>query len=331
MTHHLHPFAQIIRILGRGKKGVRDLTEEEAYGAFSQVLKEEVEPEQLGAFLMLLRVKEETPEELAGFVRAAREHLDIRTPPSSTVQLDWSSYAGKRRHLPWYVLSALLLAEKGIHVFMHGIYGSKDNRVYTRDALAALGLAPATSLTQASAQIQTDHFAFVELQNVHPKLATLMDLRQLLGLRSPVHSLCRLLNPLAAPYMIQGIFHPGYQARHQQAAVLLQQPHLCVIKGESGEAERNPDNDCEALTVHHGKANSERWPALYAQRHLKDSTLDCTRLRRVWQGKEEDEYGHAAITATTALVLKLLGQAETQNVALAQAQTWWAERSKDRF
>lgn len=327
---HLHPFAQTIRTLGRGKKGTKDLTEEEAYVAFSLVLKEEVEPEQLGAFLMLLRVKEETPHELAGFVRAAREHLTI--PPSSpAIQLDWSSYAGKRRHLPWYVLSALLLAESGIPILMHGIKGIKDNRAYARDALVALGLKPVNSLAQTTAEIKTNHFAFIELQNLHPKLAKLINLRQLLGLRSPVHSLCRLINPLTAPYMIQGIFHPGYQVRHQEAAILLQQPHLCVIKGDGGEAERNPDNDCEALTIHNGKACSEIWPALYTRRHLKDKTMDCTRLRTVWQGKEEDEYGYAAIVSTAALVLKLLGQAETQKSAIEQAQTLWSERPKDKF
>jgi len=328
--NHLHPFAQTIRTLGRGKKGTKDLTEEEAYTAFSLVLKEEVEPEQLGAFLMLLRVKEETPNELAGFVRAAREHLTLPTN-TPAIQLDWSSYAGKRRHLPWYVLSALLLAENGIPIFMHGIKGIKDNRAYARDALTALGLSPADSLAQATAQIQMDNFSFIELQNLHPKLAKLINLRQLLGLRSPVHSLCRLLNPFAAPYMIQGIFHPGYQARHQEAALLLRQPHLCVIKGDGGEAERNPDNDCEALTIHSGKASSEIWPALYTQRHLKDKTMDCTRLRSVWQGKEEDEYGYAAITSTAALVLKLLGHAETQKSAIEQAQTLWAARPKDKF
>ncbi|VAW84970.1 Anthranilate phosphoribosyltransferase like [hydrothermal vent metagenome] len=327
---NLHPFAQTIRTLGRGKKGTKDLTEEEAYTAFSLVLKEEVEPEQLGAFLMLLRVKEETPGELAGFVRAAREYL-ILPANAPAIQLDWSSYAGKRRHLPWYVLSALLLAENGIYILMHGIKGIKDNRAYTRDALAALGLTPANSLTQATAQIQANHFAFIELQNLHPKLAKLISLRQLLGLRSPVHSLCRLLNPFSAPHMIQGIFHPGYQVRHQEAALLLQQPHLCVIKGDGGEAERNPDNDCEVLSIRNNKACSEVWPALYAQRHLKDKTMDCTRLRTAWQGKEEDEYGRAAIISTAALVLKLLGQAETQNSALEQAQTLWAERPKDKF
>jgi anthranilate phosphoribosyltransferase len=73
-THHEqtpspeHPFAEYIRILGKGKKGSRPLTQDEAYHAMKMILAEEVLPIQLGAFLMLMRVKEETPEELAGFL-----------------------------------------------------------------------------------------------------------------------------------------------------------------------------------------------------------------------------------------------------------------------
>ncbi|TXL01487.1 glycosyl transferase, partial [Methylococcaceae bacterium HT1] len=109
-----HPFAEFIRILGKGKKGSRPLTQDEAYHAMRMILAGEVEEIQLGAFLMLMRVKEETPEELAGFVLAVRETL----PRISTdiADLDWSAYAGKRRHLPWYILSSLLLAENGIKV-----------------------------------------------------------------------------------------------------------------------------------------------------------------------------------------------------------------------
>ncbi|MDD1610672.1 MAG: glycosyl transferase, partial [Methylococcaceae bacterium] len=62
-THHEqtpvpeHPFADIIRILGKGKKGSRPLTQEEAYRAMRMILADEVLPIQLGAFLMLMRVK----------------------------------------------------------------------------------------------------------------------------------------------------------------------------------------------------------------------------------------------------------------------------------
>ncbi len=50
-----HPFAQYIRILGNGKKGVRPLTQEEAYSAMKMIMADEVEPAQLGAFMMLMR------------------------------------------------------------------------------------------------------------------------------------------------------------------------------------------------------------------------------------------------------------------------------------
>ena len=48
-----HPFAQYIRIIGKGKTGARSLTFQEAYDAFSMILKGDVLDVQLGAFLML--------------------------------------------------------------------------------------------------------------------------------------------------------------------------------------------------------------------------------------------------------------------------------------
>ncbi|MDH5410445.1 MAG: glycosyl transferase, partial [Alphaproteobacteria bacterium] len=66
MAQEEHPFAQYVRILGRGKALTRSLTIEEAEAAMDMILRGEVLPEQLGAFLMLLRVKEEDGQEIAG-------------------------------------------------------------------------------------------------------------------------------------------------------------------------------------------------------------------------------------------------------------------------
>ena len=126
-----HPFAQYVRILGRGKSFQRSFTQAEAEAAMGMILDNAVEPEQLGAFLMLLRVKEETPEEVAGFVRAAKSRFSL-PDPKPRVDLDWSSYAGKRRQLPWFLLSALVLAANGVRIFMHGTEGHTPGRVYTR-------------------------------------------------------------------------------------------------------------------------------------------------------------------------------------------------------
>ncbi len=336
LTHHEHtpspehPFADIVRILGKGKKGSRPLTQDEAYRAMSMILADEVLPVQLGAFLMLMRVKEETPEELAGFVLAARASFNIE-PDNKLVDLDWSSYAGKRRHLPWFLLSALLLASNGIKVFMHGSSGHSEGRLYTEQMLQFLGLAAATSIEQAKWQLEHNQFSYLSLAHFCPKLHDIIELRPILGLRSPVHTLVRLLNPFNAPYSIQGIFHPSYRPVHQLAAALMQQPHMAVLKGEGGETERNPDMECLVQSVHNGELCDENWPALFVRRHIKPEQLEPEQLLSIWQGHSDDEFAQASIIGTAAIALKLLGKADSQQDAHQLATDYWLNRDKQKY
>lgn len=330
-----HAFARYVRTLGRGKKGARSLTLDEAYEAMRMILAGEVEPVQLGAFLMLIRVKEESPEELAGFVRAARDTLApaARAAGSGRPEglIDWSSYAGKRRQLPWFVLAALLLAGNGIPVLMHGTRGYKDNRLYTPDVIAGLGLPLCRDFGEVGTQLDRHRFAFIELERFCPRLKAILDLRRLFGLRSPINTLLRMLNPLEAPYLMQGIFHPGYRVIHQQAAQRLGQPHMAVFKGEGGETERNPDGPCTVLTVHHGELDEEEWPAMFARRHPPAADLDPARLVAAWRGEVDDEYGSAAVVGTAAIALRLLGRASDIADAQAQAAQMWAARDRTRY
>src|SRR5262245_36454512 len=241
-----HPFARFVQILGRGKTRSRSLTAGEAQEAMSMILAGEVLPEQLGAFLMLLRVKEESPGEIAGFVRAARARM-VLPAPLPKVSLDWPSYAGKRRQLPWFLLAALLLARNGFSVFMHGIDGHTAGRLYTGEVLARLAIPEAKSFEEAALHLARGNIAYLALSDLSPKLAELFGLRPIFGLRSPVHTLSRMLNPMDAPVTLQGIFHPGYMAIHQKAALLLNQPHMAVFRGEGGEGERRPNKPCEVL------------------------------------------------------------------------------------
>ncbi|MDD2724314.1 MAG: glycosyl transferase family protein [Methylovulum sp.] len=338
-THHEetpyseHPFAEIVRILGKGKKGSRPLTQEEAYRAMKMILADEVLPVQLGAFLMLMRVKEETAEELAGFVQAAMESFmeSFQIDDEGLVDLDWSSYAGKRRHLPWFLLSALLLAENGITVFMHGASGHSAGRLYTENMLGYLGLACAHSVEEARQQLEQQHFSYLSLEHFCPKLNEIIELRPILGLRSPVHTLVRMLNPFKAPYSIQGIFHPSYRAVHQHAALLLEQPHMAVLKGEGGETERNPDMECLVQSVHHGKLSDENWPALFTRRHIKPDELNPERLSQLWRGDYIDEFAMASVIGTTAIALNLLEITDDQQQAYDIAMGYWQSRDRNKF
>ena len=320
-----HPFAQYIQMLGKGRKGSRDLTQQEAQQALEMILAGKVEPVQLGAFLMLMRVKEETPAEVAGFVQAARASLRL---PSGlpAVDLDWASYAGKRRQLPWYLLSALLLSNHGISVLMHGIGGGVAGRVFVPQALQALGIEPSASIADAADKISKTKFAFLPLHAISPDLERILDLKPVLGLRSPVHTIIRMLNPFGAPASIMGIFHPGYDDTHQRAGVLLGDKNLAVFKGEGGEAERNPDAPCTVKLVLEGKALDEEWPAQFNSRHMKDDAMDVTRLAQLWRGEITDEYGRAAVTGTAAIALRALGRADGIDAAQKMADAMWQER-----
>lgn len=321
-----HEFAQYIRCLGKGKRGQRSLTLDEAYTATCLILDGKVEDIQLGAFLMLMRVKEETPEEIAGIVKAIKEKIDF--PPNlPQVSIDWSSYAGKRRQLPWFVQAAVLLSQNGYPSFMHGL-SRDDERVYAEQALNSIGITASTSLTEAAEQINKSGFAYLAIDNISPLLNRMIELRQLLGLRSPGHTLSRVLNPFSATLLMQGIFHPGYAEIHQKAAQLLEQEHAVVFKGEGGEIERDPDKYAIVYGVEKGELYNEEWPPVFTQaiRHLKEDSLDLSLFKAVWTGETKHEYGEAAVISTMALAIKGLGIVTTQEDALAKATQWWTAR-----
>lgn len=323
----LHPFAKFVAILGRGKTKQRALTLEEARTAMAMILRGEAEPEQIGAFLMLLRLKEEAPSEIAGFTLGTRDVLDL-PDEIPAVDIDWSSYAGKRRQLPYFLLSAILLSQNGVKVFMHGASEHTPGRVYTDDVLKTLGFPIAASLAEAAAQIAARNFAFTPLEVLSPKLQEMMELKPLLGLRSPVHSFSRMINPFAAPTMLVGIFHRGFMDIHAGAASILGQPVCSVFRGEGGEIERRPNKPTQVgSTIGTGDMQTETWPQLLSEGHAPpDEDMDISGLVELWQGKAADEYAVASVTGTLAIALKSLGKADSIAAAQALAGQMWADR-----
>ncbi len=322
-----HPFAQYVRILGKGPNLSRALTEQETTAAVRMIMVGTVEPVQLGAFLCLLRVKTETPEEVTGFVRGIRASLHV---PSVKVDLDWPTYAGKARQLPWYLLSALLLAGKGVRIFMHGTEGHTRGRLYAREALQALGITPADSMDEVVSHLKDRNFAFLSLEKFAPRLHEILALRAFLGVRSPVHTVARQVNPLDAPYQVLSVTHPLYRSVHRDAAVLLGQRHMVVFKGEGGEAERRPTKPVEVAYVRAGRSGEENWPAMVSDTvQPLETDMDPIRLGQVWRGEVTDAYATATITGTAAIVLWLLGRADGPDTAQALATALWVERDRD--
>ena len=318
-----HPFAQYVRIVGKGKNGARSLTYDEAYQAFSMILKNEVLDVQLGAFLMLLRVKEESVDELTGFVQATKDQLSFKP---LQIDLDWSSYAGKRKHYPWFLLSALTLAKHGYKIVMHGASGHTINRMYTEQVLEYLGFKICQNEDDVAEQLTLHNFAYLPLDVISPVLSDCIDLRNVMGLRSPIHTLARLINPFNAKATMQAIFHPAYRSSHQQAAFQLGYQNSAVIKGEGGEFERNPDAKTLICGIKDGECYEHELPKLTENRSPVEEELDLAIFKSVWDGDQKHEYGEIAITETMGIALYTMGISSTYQDAMLKAKTLWDTR-----
>ena len=295
-----HRFAQYVRTLGRGPGRSRSLTRPEAQDALAMVLSGEADPHQVGAFLMLLRYRGEDPDEMAGLVDAARASMGAGLPPGcQPVDLDWPSYgAGRTRGEPWFLLAALALGRAGHRVLMHGSNEFSRGTSVT-DGLAALGLRPAVDRADAARLLDEVGFAYLPLESLSPALNRLLQLRRLLGLRSPLNTAARLLNPFDAHAGVDGVFHPGYIKLHLAAAERLGRERLVVVKGGGGEAERSAAKAMTAYWYERGRGEGEvPLPA-------PGAAPGEPTLLEVWQGASGA--GASVATATVGLALLALG------------------------
>lgn len=327
-----HALAPYLRTIGRGPTLSRPLERQEAREAARLIFSGAADPAQVGAFLLLLRYRGETAEELAGMVEAARDCFD-GPGAASGVDLDWPSYADRHRQQPWFILAALLLAENGVKVLMHGIAGYAEGYAPTRPALETLGLRPRASLAEAAAGLERDNFAYLGLERFCPPLDRLFGLRPLLGVRTAVNTAARALNPLRARHQLQGVFHPPYRAAHRDVALLEKQPFAAIFKGGGGEIQRNPLKPCRVAWVREGVAAEEEWPAVLPDTayRWRDEPLEPGRVAALWRGEISLPAPEAAITGTVALALNLLGRAEDPARAQQAAEAMWRDRPKEKY
>lgn len=323
-------FSEFTRIIGRGPTLSRSLTREEACEAMGMVLDGKAHPQALGGFLLVLRQRGETVEELAGFVDAVMSRCEIPTGIISP-DIDWPSYADKHQQQPWFILSALLLAENGIRVLMHGIDGATENCAPTRPALNALGIQLSRTLTDAAAALDSSCFAYIGLEDFAPEAENLFHLKPILGVRSVANTFARDLNPLNAKAVLVGIVHSPYRPLHQDALRILGQQNAAVFKGVGGEAQRNPLKACTVGMLKNGNLTEEQWPATFSKEAYawRAEERSPHQIVNVWAGGDCHPAVEASIIETTALALRTMGRAEGFNEAREISMGYWLQHRKE--
>jgi anthranilate phosphoribosyltransferase len=236
--------APLIKEVGRGSKGARDLTEAQAEALFGQILDGAMPDLELGALLLSLRIKGEAASELNGFERAMQARTAHITVPgvldgeNSPRCVLLPTFNGARKQANLLPLVALLLAREGVPVLIHGRHDF-DSRESPFALLAALGLPLAHSVAEASAQLQATRLACLPLAVLNPGLDALMALRPRLGVRNSGHSVAKLLD--AAPgrsVRVVAVTHPEYLDSMGQALLGLTANggRALLMRASEGEA-----------------------------------------------------------------------------------------------
>jgi len=322
-------FSEYIKLTGRGEKGRRPLTIEESEQALTDYLNGDASLLQMAVLLMLQRVRCETPEEAAGYIKALRSKIDKQWQ-TLDADLDWPCFAGKKRQPPWLLLAAKLLAANDIKILLHGHMTVDLVKYQVESACPLLDITIADTPATAQ-QALTDHaLVYIPLSAYCPELIELLALREQVGLRTPLNTVARSLNPSAAPYSVHGVFHKSYEKIHAQAALLNEEHSMIAFKGEGGESEINPRVSTLAcgVTQVDGKTHyiEQEWETYLADFSGAHTEVSAEYLLKVWNKEIEDEYGDAAVITTAAVVLKQMQPELSQQQALDKAKLMWESR-----
>jgi len=253
------PFAaaHVIKNIGRGKKGARDMTREDARDLYTAMLDGNVSDLELGAILLAMRIKGESVDEIAGFMDAAEASFEpIPAGPGSYAPICIPSYNGSRKIANLTPLLALLLAREGVPVLVHGVL-TDPGRVTTAEIFQALGLAPVQSSEQISAAFALRQPCFVAIDTLAPKMAHLLSLRRILGVRSSTHTLVKILQPFDAPALrLVSYTHPEYLemlGEYFTRAAPAERGDAFLMRGTEGETVANANRAQQIDWFHQGQ------------------------------------------------------------------------------
>jgi anthranilate phosphoribosyltransferase len=246
----------IIKEVGRGRDGAKDLSRADAETLFAALLDARIEPLQLGGLLIAFRIKGESNDELAGLLAAIEARSARLDAPASPLPVVLPTYNGARVLPNLVPLLAMLLAQEGVPVLIQGV-SHDPARVTTREVLEHMDIPAAPSAADAQARLARERVAFLPLEALCAPLAKMLALRWKLGLRSSGHTAAKMLNPFRGPSLrVVSVTHPDYLRRMREYFLALDHGDVLLLRGAEGEAIAHPRRKLEMEWLRGGAAET---------------------------------------------------------------------------
>jgi len=222
-------FFKYLKAVATGPKSNRDLEKDECFNAIKMILEQECEPEQSAAFLMCLRVKLESDEELKGTLEACNTFIK-KVNIEESVELGFS-FDGKKKQTYLFPLYAKILKD----FFSKNKEYKSFDLIISGDALqpSNIGITVKDVISNISLE---DNIHFFDRKDYFKELSALTSLRKKLFMRSVFNTVEKLFNPANSKYAITSAFHKPYVRKYN---MLFKENYekLLVLKGNEGNPE----------------------------------------------------------------------------------------------
>lgn len=290
------------------------LTREEARAAFNILMSGEATPSQIGGFLMALRVRGETVDEIIGAVEVMRSKMLPVEAPAHAIDIVGTGGDGSHT-FNISTLASLIVAGAGVPVAKHG-NRALSSKSGTADALSALGVNLEVGPDVISQCIHGANIGFMFAQMHHSAMRHVGPSRVELGTRTIFNLLGPLSNPASTRVHLLGVFAPKWVMPLAQVLKDLGSQSLWIVHG-SGLDEITTTGMTEVAALENGKIRTfELTPADFG---VEVATLESLRggdgvanaaaLRAVLDGARNAYRDIAVCNAAAALVIA--GKAET--------------------
>jgi anthranilate phosphoribosyltransferase len=257
-----------------------DLTRDEAREAMQEIMRGEATQAQIAGFLVALRAKGETADEITGCAEAMREHV-LPVQPERTDLVDTAGTGGDGRHtLNISTAAALLAAAAGAGVAKHGNRAA-SSQTGSADVLEALGFDLDLEPERIAQSIDELGFGFMFAQAHHPAMKHAAPVRRELATRTVFNVLGPLTNPARARAQVVGVYSPDLVRPVAEALAQLGSRRAFVVHGAGGIDELSPVGPTQVSEVVDGSVRDRTI-------HPQELGIECCELDALRGGTPDE-------------------------------------------
>lgn len=298
------------------------LSRDEARAAFEILMSGEATPSQIGGFLMALRVRGETVDEIIGAVETMRSKMLPVEAPANAMDIVGTGGDGTHTY-NISTLASLIVAGAGVPVAKHG-NRALSSKSGTADALSALGVNLEIGPERIARCIAEANIGFMFAQMHHSAMRHVGPTRVELGTRTIFNLLGPLSNPASARHHLLGVFAAKWVLPLAEVLKDLGSESLWIVHG-SGLDEITTTGMTEVAALENGKIRSFQLTpsdfgvevATLEQLRGGDGVHNAAALKDVLNGARNPYRDIALCNAAAALVVA--GKAETLKDAMRLA------------